>query len=84
MENKFTTGSLINNRYEIVKFIDRGATAEVYLAQDKQESRKVALKVQYGSQKMEISSANDRFMLEAKTLLHFNNPNIVRVYEYFE
>ena len=66
--------------YEIVSFITRGGMGEVYLAQDRRLSRKVALKV------LPVSFTKDddrlrRFEQEARAASALNHPNIITIYE---
>ena len=72
---------VIKNQYQVLKKIGTGATALVYLGFDRKNNRKVALKIQ--KKLTEISSLEERFELEGKSLLKFSNPNIVKVYDYF-
>jgi eukaryotic-like serine/threonine-protein kinase len=67
-------------RYEIRSKIGEGGMGEVYLAQDHQLDRKVALKILLA----EVASQRDRmgrFIREAKSAAALNHPNIAHVYE---
>src|SRR3984893_6118797 len=67
-------------RYEIRSKIGAGAMGEVYLAEDTQLQRKVALKVLPA----DVASNQDRmrrFVLEAQAAAALNHPNIAHVYE---
>ena len=67
-------------RYEVRSKIGAGAMGEVYLAQDTQLQRKVALKVLPD----EVASNQDRmrrFVQEAQAAAALNHPNIAHVYE---
>jgi len=69
--------------YEIVSFLSRGGMGEVYLAQDRRLSRKVALKILPGS----FTKDNDRlgrFEQEARAASALNHPNIITIYEILE
>src|SRR4029077_5676812 len=69
--------------YEIVSFISRGGMGEVYLAQDRRLSRKVALKILPAS----FTKDNDRlgrFEQEARAASALNHPNIITIYEILE
>jgi eukaryotic-like serine/threonine-protein kinase len=66
--------------FEIISFISRGGMGEVYLAQDRRLSRKVALKI------LPVSFTKDRdrlrrFEQEARAASALNHPNIITIYE---
>src|SRR4029079_5228662 len=66
--------------YEIVSFLSRGGMGEVYLAQDRRLSRKVALKILPAS----FTKDHDRlrrFEQEARAASALNHPNIITIYE---
>lgn len=76
------SGYSIGN-YEVLSFISRGGMGEVYLAQDKRLSRKVALKLLPDA----FTKDNDRlrrFEQEARAASALNHPNIITIYEIFE
>ena len=67
-------------RYEIRSLLGTGGMGEVYLAQDKQLDRTVALKI------LPDDLARDqlrmrRFIQEAKTASALSHPNIITIYE---
>jgi eukaryotic-like serine/threonine-protein kinase len=66
--------------YEIVSFISRGGMGEVYLAQDRRLSRRVALKLLPAA----FTKDNERlrrFEQEARAASALNHPNIITIYE---
>jgi eukaryotic-like serine/threonine-protein kinase len=66
--------------YEVLSFISRGGMGEVYLAQDKRLSRRVALKLLPAS----FTKDDDRlrrFEQEARSASALNHPNIITIYE---
>jgi len=81
MSDSRLAGTRIFERYEILSKIDSGGMAEVFLGQDLQQDKKVAIKILH-----ESYSANKnfiaRFQKEAQILVKLNNPNIVSVYDW--
>lgn len=73
-------GTIILGKYEIVNLLGQGGMGQVYLAQDLQLKRLVAIKT--------LSSENDyteehkaRFLREAQMASSINHPNVLTVYE---
>lgn len=67
-------------RYEIRSKLGKGGMGEVYLAQDTELDRKVALKILPA----ELAANQDRmrrFILEAKAAAALNHPNVAHIYE---
>jgi serine/threonine protein kinase len=74
----FAAGEVVGN-YEIVSLIGRGGMGEVYLAQDRQLQRRVALKlVRRG---MDTDQTVRRFLHEQRLLASLNHPNIAQLYD---
>lgn len=67
-------------RYKVLQRIGRGGMGSVYLAEDTQLGRKVALKVPHFSAD-EGPRALDRFLREAKAAATLDHPNICPVYD---
>lgn len=67
-------------RYEIVSHLATGGMGEVYLANDTQLERRVAVKVLPADVCCD-DERMARFFLEAKTAAKLNHPNIAHVYE---
>jgi eukaryotic-like serine/threonine-protein kinase len=73
------TGSLIDH-YRIVSLIGKGGMGEVYLAQDTQLGRQVALKLLSGDLTLQGESVR-RFQQEARAASALNHPNILTIYQ---
>ncbi|MGH3009924.1 MAG: Stk1 family PASTA domain-containing Ser/Thr kinase [Gaiellaceae bacterium] len=72
--------TLFDGRYRIVRKLGAGGMADVYLAEDQELGRRVAIKILNGRH------ANDdqfieRFRREAKNAAALNHPNIVSIYD---
>src|SRR5207302_9542874 len=77
-QGAFAAGQVIGN-YEIVSLIGKGGMGEVYLAQDRQLQRRVALKlVRRGMDRDHIVR---RFLHEQRLLASLNHPNIGQLYD---
>lgn len=78
-KRELSVGDTIGS-YQVLSFISRGGMGEVYLAEDKRLSRKVALKLLPTS-----FTTNDdrlrRFEQEARAASALNHPNIITIYE---
>jgi serine/threonine-protein kinase len=74
---------LLDGRYELVRYLDRGASAYVYLAEDNHEDRLVVVKV------LEASAAANselvgRFLRGAHAAMAVRHPNVVQIHEIVE
>jgi serine/threonine protein kinase len=81
-KSELSPGYTIGN-YDVLSFISRGGMGEVYLANDKRLSRKVALKLLPSA----FTRDNDRlrrFAQEARAASALNHPNIITIYEIFQ
>lgn len=67
------------DRYRIIRHIARGGMADVYLAEDIDLKRKVALKVMLDTLSMDPQFV-ERFRREAQTVAKLEHSNIVQVY----
>lgn len=77
---RFTAGTIIDDRYEIVELLGQGRSGIVYSAHDRQLTRKVAIKV------INLALLQDkdfivRFMREARILASIDHVNIVRCFD---
>jgi serine/threonine-protein kinase len=73
-------GSLFDGRYQVVRKLGAGGMANVYLAEDQELGRRVAIKI------LNDRHANDdqfveRFRREAKNAAALSHPNIVSIYD---
>jgi eukaryotic-like serine/threonine-protein kinase len=73
-------GAILGKRYQIRGFIGKGAMARVYLAEDLQENRPVAIKM-LDSDNAREPVARERFLREARAAATIGHPNIVRVFD---
>src|SRR4030095_7275703 len=78
-KNELKPGQKIG-AYEVLSFISRGGMGEVYLAEDKRLTRKVALKLLPASFTRDDDRLR-RFEQEARSASALNHPNIITIYE---
>ncbi|MGH9297060.1 MAG: Stk1 family PASTA domain-containing Ser/Thr kinase, partial [Acidimicrobiales bacterium] len=74
---------IYNGRYELIRQIARGGTAQVYLARDLLLDRPVALKVLFPELSSDRSFV-DRFRREAQAAANLSHPNIVPIFDWGE
>lgn len=69
-------GTVLEDRYEVIRLLARGGAAEVFLATDRTLQRPVALKV------VHLARADDheRLEREARLIARFEHPNLVRIF----
>jgi serine/threonine-protein kinase len=72
------TGAVVGGRYRIVGFVNKGATARVYLAEDLESRDIVAVKL-FAPTVREAAAMRERFLREAEALRAIDHPNVVRV-----
>ena len=73
-------GSVVDNRYDIVRPLGSGGMGEVYLARDRTLGRDVALKILRSQYAGDRESA-ERFKREALSAARLSHPSIVQVYD---
>jgi eukaryotic-like serine/threonine-protein kinase len=73
-------GTLVDGRYKLVSRLGSGGMADVYLAEDQQLGRKVALKLLH-RRFAEDPGFVERFRREAQAAAGLQHPNVVSVYD---
>jgi len=84
-----TTGeTILNGKYRIVELLGKGAFAHVYRARHERLQRDVAIKTlrhgEEGVGSTRLSAYRDRFQLEAELGAQFDDPHLIRVYDFEE
>jgi len=77
---ELTAGTLIDGRYRILSRLGSGGMADVFLAEDEQLGRKVAVKLLH-RRFAEDPGFVERFRREAQAAAGLQHPNIVGVYD---
>jgi eukaryotic-like serine/threonine-protein kinase len=77
---ELATGTLIDGRYKVLSRLGAGGMADVFLAEDQQLGRKVALKLLY-HRFAEDPGFVERFRREAQAAAGLQHPNVVSVYD---
>lgn len=75
-----TEGTLVDGRYRVLRRIGSGGMADVYLAEDGQLGRRVALKLLH-RRFAEDEQFVERFRREASSAAGLSHPNVVSVYD---
>jgi beta-lactam-binding protein with PASTA domain/tRNA A-37 threonylcarbamoyl transferase component Bud32 len=73
-------GTLFDGRYQILKRLGAGGMATVYLAQDQELGRQVAIKI-LNTKHASDEQFVERFRREASSAASLNHPNIVAIYD---
>ena len=77
----FEPGTVLGDRYRVERRIAGGGMATVWLADDEELDRKVAIKV-LSDVLAEDPAYAERFRREARVAARVSNPNLVRVFDY--
>ena len=72
--------NVIANRYQVLEHLGQGAQATVFLAEDKQEKRKVAVKI-LGQISGDSAQLVRRFQREFSACKKFDHPNVVKIFD---
>ncbi|HET7046674.1 MAG TPA: Stk1 family PASTA domain-containing Ser/Thr kinase [Solirubrobacteraceae bacterium] len=73
-------GAIVDNRYKVLSRLGAGGMADVFLAEDQQLGRKVALKLLH-RRFAEDPDFVERFRREAQAAAGLQHPNVVSVYD---
>jgi len=73
-------GTVFDGRYRIVRKLGAGGMADVYLAEDQELGRQVAIKI-LNDRHAADDSFIERFRREAKNAAGLSHPNIVSIYD---
>ncbi len=75
---RYMIGKTLDQRYQIIKLLGQGGMATVYLAEDMQLVRKVAVKIPFPHTRQPFAQ---RFMKEAIMLAKMSHEHIVNIYD---
>src|SRR6201995_4984337 len=75
-----SSGAIVDNRYKVLSRLGAGGMADVFLAQDQQLGRKVALKLLHRRFAADPDFV-ERFRREAQAAAGLQHPNVVSVYD---
>ena len=73
-------GALFDGRYKIIKKLGTGGMATVYLAEDQELGRRIAIKI-LNSKHAADQQFVERFRREASSAAGLSHPNIVQIYD---
>lgn len=87
--NIFPTGYVLNDKWVIIEFIDKGAMGEVYRAHQLNLKRDVAIKViskamlqSFEDDPEEVETAIQRFRREVEAMARVRHPNVLQIFDY--
>ncbi|MEQ8273911.1 MAG: protein kinase [Deltaproteobacteria bacterium] len=80
-EENTSSGSVVDDRFVLLRRLGQGGGATVWLAQDTRTQTEVALKLVHAHLRKQIR-ALERFAREATVLLEFDHPNIARCHAF--
>src|ERR687883_2076932 len=73
-------GSLFDGRYKILRRLGAGGMANVYLAEDQELGRRIAIKI-LNDRHAHDDQFVERFRREAKNAAGLSHPNVVSIYD---
>ena len=86
--NIFKIGNVLNEKWVIIEFIDKGAMGEVYRAHQLNLKRDVAIKVisqemlqSFEDDPVEIETAVQRFRREVEAMARVRHPNVLQIFD---
>jgi serine/threonine-protein kinase len=74
-------GSVLENRYRVVRLLGRGGMGAVYLADDEVLGEQVALKVISAALDHQPAEMIERFRREASAARKVSSPNVIRIHD---
>jgi serine/threonine protein kinase len=87
--NSLKTGDVLNNKWVILEFIDKGGMGEVYRAHQTNLNRDVAIKViskewleSIDEDDEEAETLVQRFKREVQSMAQIRHPNVLQVYDH--
>ena len=87
--NSLKTGDVLNNKWVILEFIDKGGMGEVYRAHQTNLNRDVAIKViskewleSIDEDDEEAETMVQRFKREVQSMAQISHPNVLQVYDH--
>ncbi len=87
--NIFPTGYVLDGKWVIIEFVDKGAMGEVYRAHQLNLKRDVAIKVisqamlqSFEDDPEEVAAAIQRFRREVEAMARVRHPNVLQIYDY--
>src|SRR5207302_7036415 len=73
-------GTLFDGRYKVVRRLGAGGMANVYLAEDQELGRRIAIKI-LNDRHAHDEQFVERFRREAKNAAGLSHPNVVSIYD---
>jgi protein kinase-like protein len=74
-------GETLSGKYKVEKLLGEGGMGEVFVAEDNDLGRRVAIKVLRGLGSAGQAAAEERLRREARTLAAIGHPNIVQIFD---
>lgn len=78
------SGAVIGDRFQITGFVNKGATARIYLAEDVEKDREPVIVKLFAPETVQGERARVRFHREAELLKGVHHPNIIKVLSHGE